>query len=327
MEPILLATIFVSFFVTFLIIPYWINAAKKQGLTGKDIHKNINKEVSEGGGISILAGASVGILSYIAIKTFVFNDVTGIIEIFALLCVLFISAIVGIVDDLMGWKKGISKKIRIFLILFSAVPLMVINAGQSTMFGFNFGLLYPLVFIPIGIVGATTTFNFLAGYNGLETGQAILIIGCLSIVTFSTGNSWLSVLGACFVASLIAFYFFNMNPAKIFPGDVMTYSSGAMIACIAILGNIEKIALFFFIPYALETILKLRGRLRKESFSNVQPDGSLEPRYNKIYGLEHLSLKILKKFKKSGKVYETEIVWLIHIFQMTIIVLGLWLFL
>jgi len=327
MEPILLATIFISFFVTFLMIPYWIKVAKRQGLTGKDIHKNSTREVSEGGGVSILAGATIGILSYIAIKTFVFNDSSGIIEIFAILCVLFISGIVGIVDDLMGWKKGISKKLRIFLVLFSAIPLMVINAGQSSMFGVEFGLLYPLLLIPVGIVGATTTFNFLAGYNGLEAGQAILIIGSLSIVAFVTGNPWLSVLGACFVAALIAFYFFNMNPAKIFPGDVMTYSAGAMIACMAILGNMEKIALFFFIPYALETVLKLRGRLKKESFSNVQPDGSLELRYSKIYGLEHLALKILKKIKKSGKVYEKEIVWLIHFFQMIIIVVGLWIFL
>jgi UDP-N-acetylglucosamine--dolichyl-phosphate N-acetylglucosaminephosphotransferase len=327
MESILLATIFVSFFTTFIMIPYWIKAAKKQGLTGKDIHKNSTREVAEGGGLIILAGATVGILLYVAIKTFLFNDSAGTIPILALLCVLFISGVVGIVDDLMGWKKGISKKLRIFLILFSAVPLMVINAGQSSMFGIEFGIWYPLLLIPLAIVGTTTTFNFLAGYNGLETGQAILIIGSLSIVTFATGNSWLSILGACFVASLIGFYFFNMNPAKIFPGDVMTYASGAMIGGMAILGNIEKIALFFFIPYALETVLKLRGGLKKESFSNVQLDGSLEPRYNKIYGLEHLSLRILKKLKPSRKVYEQEVVWLIHLFQMVIIVLGLWLFL
>lgn len=327
MEPILVATIFVSFFVTFIMIPYWIKVAKKQGLTGKDIHKPSKREVSEGGGLSILAGASIGILLYVGIKTFVFSDSVGTVEILALLCVLFISGIVGIVDDLMGWKQGMGKKLRIFLIFFSAVPLMVINAGQSAMFGIEFGVLYPLLFIPIGIVGATTTFNFLAGYNGLEAGQGILLVGSLSIITYVTGNPWLSVLGACFVAALIAFYFYNMNPARIFPGDVMTYSTGAMIACMAILGNIEKIALFFFIPYAIETILKLRGRLEKESFSVVQPDGSLEPRYKKIYGLEHLALRIIKKLKGSGKAYEQEIVWLIHFFQMVIIIIGLWIFL
>ncbi|HIF03136.1 MAG TPA: glycosyl transferase family 4, partial [Nitrospinaceae bacterium] len=33
--------------------------------------------------------------------------------------------------------------------------------------------------IPLGIVGAATTFNFLAGFNGLETGQGILIFSGL----------------------------------------------------------------------------------------------------------------------------------------------------
>jgi hypothetical protein len=32
-----------------------------------------------------------------------------------------------------------------------------------------------------------------------------------------------------------------------------------LIACMAILGNFEKIAVFVFIPYIIETFLKLRG--------------------------------------------------------------------
>jgi len=53
----------------------------------------------------------------------------------------------------------------------------------------------------------------------------------------------------------------------------MTYSIGALIASMAILGNFEKIAVFVFIPYILETVLKLRGRLKKYSFAKVREDG------------------------------------------------------
>ena len=77
----------------------------------------------------------------------------------------------------------------------------------------------------------------------------------------------------------------------------MTYAIGALIACIAILGNVEKIAVFFFIPYILETILKLRGKLKKQSFGKVNEDGSLEVPYKKFYGLEHIAIHILKKLK------------------------------
>ena len=99
-----------------------------------------------------------------------------------------------------------------------------------------------------------------------------------------------------------------------------------MIAIIAILGNMEKIAVFFFIPYIIEVILKSRGRLKKESFVKLNSDGSLDMPYEKIYSLSHLSVYILKKIKPSKKVYEKEVVYLINAFQIFIIILGIIIF-
>ena len=330
METLILAIVFASFLCTYFILPYWIKKAHFNGLTGKDMHKKDKRKLAEGGGLAVLAGVSLGILLYVALKTFYFKDASKLIYIFALLSVLLISSIVGIIDDLIGWKKGLSKRIRVVIILFAAVPLMVINAGNSVMnipfFGaVNFGMVYPLLIIPIGILGATTTFNFLAGYNGLEASQGIIILSALAIVTYLTGNAWLSLIALFMVASLIAFYFFNKFPAKVFPGDILTYSIGALIASIAILGDIEKIAVFFFIPYITEVVLKIRGKLKKESFAKINKDGSLEMPYKKIYSLTHLSVYILKKIKPNKKAFEKEVVYLINSFQILIIILGFWL--
>lgn len=329
MEPLILITIFASFFCTYLIMPFWIRKAKQIGLVWEDMNKpKSEKNVAGSGGIIVVIGSIIGIFLYIAIQTFYFKSTDGIsISIFAMLSTLLLVAGIGLIDDLFGWKKGgLSKRSRIVLILFSAVPLMVINAGESTIMGINFGIWYPLLVIPLGILGATTTFNFLAGFNGLEAGQGIILLSALSIVMYITGNSWLSVVALCLAASLVAFYIFNSNPAKVFPGDVLTYVIGASIAAIAILGNAEKIALFFFIPYLFEIILKLRGKLNKQSFGKPNKDGSLEMPYDRIYGLEHLAIFILKKMKPSKKVYENDVVYLINGFQIVIILLGFALF-
>ena len=45
--------------------------------------------------------------------------------------------------------------------------------------------------------------------------------------------------------------------------------------------------------------------------------------YNKVYGLEHLSIYILKKIKPSKRVYEKEVVYLINAFQIFIILIGI----
>ncbi|MEK6828746.1 MAG: glycosyl transferase family 4 [Nanoarchaeota archaeon] len=329
-ESILFATAFIAFFCTFLVLPYWIKKVKQVGLVWEDMNKlNSKKDVAGSGGVVVVLSAMIGIFVYIAMQTFYFKTQDGVsLQIFAILSSMFLVTLVGLVDDLFGWRKGgLSKRSRIILVLFSAIPLMVINSGNSTMMGINFGIFYPLLLIPIGVVGATTTFNFLAGYNGLEAGQGIIILSALAFVTYQTGNSWLSIVALCMVASLFAFYIFNKYPAKVFPGDVLTYSVGMMIAAIAILGNIEKIAIFFFIPYVLETILKLRGRLKKQSFGKPNKDGSLDLQYDKIYGLEHLAIWTLKRIKRNRKAYEWEVVYLINGFQIAVILLGFLLFL
>lgn len=328
MNSILIIAILTSFFCTFLLIPFWMRKAKQIGLVWEDMHRiDKPKNIAGSGGVTILLGFTLGVLLYIAINTFYFKSTENLIEMFALLACIFLVSGIAFIDDLFGWqRKGLSIKSRIILILFAAVPLMVINAGESTMMNIDFGLFYPLLLIPIGVLGATTTFNFLAGYNGLEAGQGILILSALSIVTYLTGNAWLSVVGGFMVASLLAFYIFNKHPAKIFPGDVLTYSVGALIAGMAILGNIEKIAVFFFIPYIMEVGLKIRGRLKKQSFAKVNGRGFLEINKKDIYGLGHLAIYIIRKIRPKKDVHEREVVWLIHLFQIVIIVLGFLLF-
>ncbi len=318
--------VLISFIATLLILPKWIERAKKEKLTGRDVHKLKKEKIAESGGIAVLIGFIIGAFLYVGLKTFFFEVETNLIQILGLLSVLFFAAMVGVFDDILGWKRGLLRKTRIALLLFAAIPLIALNSGTSTMLGLEFGLIYPLIFVPLAIVGTASTFNFIAGYNGLEASQGMILLASLSIVTFITGNPWLSVISMCMVAALFAFYFFNKYPAKVFPGDTLTYPVGALIGAIAILGNIEKIALFFFIPYIIEVGLKTRGKLKKESFSDIQKDGSLKLRYKKIYGLEHLAIRILQKIKPNHKAYEWEVPLLINLFQILIVVLGFILF-
>ena len=334
MRLILLASVLISFALAVLSLPRWIRKCKRSDLLWEDMNKfEKTRNIAASGGIVVVMSFILGVLCYIALRTFIFNAIAdgGInLLLFALINVILILSVVGLIDDLLGWKHGgLSARLRIFLAIFASVPLVVINAGTSLInipfFGvINLGILYPLIIIPIGIAGATTTYNFLAGFNGLEAGQGIIILSFLSLIAYITGNPWLTIVGLCMVAPLLIFYYYNKYPAKIFPGDVLTYAIGALIAGMAILGNFERIAIFIFIPYIIETFLKIRGKLKKQSFGIPQEDGSLEMPYEKIYGLTHLSIFILKKFKK--KVYEKDVVYLIFAFQIIICLLSVIIF-
>ena len=331
MEKLLFIPVIISFIATIIVLPKWINKCKKIGLLWEDMNKYERpKNVAASGGIVVAMAFILSVLSYVAIQTFAIKGDNINLQILALLSVISILAIVGLVDDLLGWKHGgLPPKFRVFLALMASIPLVAINAGTHIinlpfLGETNLGIFYPLFLIPLGITGATTTYNFLAGFNGLEASQGIIIISSLSLVAYLTGSAWLSLIGICMVASLTIFYIYNKFPARVFPGDILTYSIGALIAGMAILGNFEKIAVFIFIPYIMETILKVRGRLKKQSFGIPNEDGSLELPYEKMYGLTHISIFILKKFKK--KVYEKDVVYLINLFQILVILIGFVLF-
>jgi len=177
MESLLIISLIFSFLVTLFFTPLWIKKAKNIGLIWEDMNKkNRSKSVAGSGGVGVVLGFSLGILTYIAIRTFYFKDNQNLIEVFTVLTTILMIAFVGFMDDLLGWQKGgLSKRSRIILLICSAVPLMVINAGESVTLGIHLGIFYPLMFIPLGIVGVSATYNFLAGFNGLEASQGVVI--------------------------------------------------------------------------------------------------------------------------------------------------------
>ncbi len=318
----------ISFVISFMLasfaLPKWIRNCRKIGLTWEDMNKYGHpKNVASSGGVIVVMAFVLSVLSYLALKTFLFDGTPHVVEIFSLLSMVLILGVIGLVDDLLGWKSGgLPSHVRVALAFIASIPLVVVNAGVHSMnlpfFGsVNFGILYPLLIIPFAVAGVTTTYNFLAGFNGLEAGQGILILGFLSFVSYQSGSPWLAIIGLCMVAALVAFYIFNKVPAKVFPGDIMTYSIGALIAGMAILGNFEKIALIVFIPYIIEMILKLRGGLHKHSFGIPRKDGTLKMPYDKIYGLEHLAIKILGK-----RATEKKVTYLIFAFQILFILIA-----
>ncbi|MDP3989660.1 MAG: glycosyl transferase family 4 [archaeon] len=309
----------IVFVTTWLLLPWWIKTAKKAGLVGKDIHKVKERNVAEMGGIIVLLGFIIGIIGYIALRIFVLDANSNIVSILAVLVGIFLATIIGIIDDVLGWKIGLKQWQKPVLTLLVATPIMAVNAGTRMMSiplmgNIDLGLVYPLIIIPILIAIGTNGFNMLAGYNGLEASQGIIILTTLAYYSYITSSSWLSIVALCMVAALGAFLFFNKYPAKIFPGDTLTYSVGGLAAMIAIMANLEKIFIILFIPYVIEFFLKLRGSFKKESFARVQENGTLVPRYKKIYGLENLSVLIMNKLKI--KTTEQKVVFSLYCFQL-----------
>ncbi len=310
MERVIYFSVLISFLATWVLTRKWIRKAPEIGLMGWDMNKPGRPKVAEMGGICVVFGFVLGLLAYVGLMTFYFGS-NNYVPILAALCTVLMTCIIGMMDDLLGWKVGLKQWQKPIFTFFAAMPIMVINAGHSTMSlpivgSVDWGILYPLLIVPIGIVGASNSYNMVAGYNGLETGMGIIILSALAYIAFIGNRSSALILALCMVGALVLFLYFNWYPAKVFPGDTLTYSVGALAACVAILGDMEKISVVLFVPYAFDFILQARGGLKKEAFAKVNEDGSLEKPYKGIYHLTHLAIAVLRRLK--GKVYERDVV-------------------
>lgn len=318
MNLVLIISIAIAFLATYFLTPWFINYLKAIGLIVKDQNKESKPLVPISGGLAVLCGFILGIFALIFINVFLPKVSDNLLSssdinlIFASLCSMFIIVLVGLIDDLLIKKDkdasmGLNQWQKPLLTLFAAVPLMVVNAGDHTMalpfFGtVSLGWIYVLILIPIGVIGASNMVNMLGGFNGLETGLGIVYLGTLGIFAFVNGSSVAGTIALVMVGALAAFLFYNASPAKVFPGNSLTYLLGATVLVVAVIGNIEKAAVFVSIPFFIEFFLKLRGNFKKQSYGYGKKGKVFNTYGKEIYSIPHI-------FTRTGRFTERQAVF------------------
>ena len=306
----ILGAVSFSFVVTYLMIPYFNRYMHAAGIVGRDIMKADETVVADMGGPGVVVGFLMGVFFFIGVEIFVPPRLSGIIYILASLNTILIITLIGIFDSLTALiktregegffeqykKMGIPRWLYFFIPLPAAVPLAAVNAGVSRMTlpfigRVELGLAYPLVLVPLAVLCCSNATNFLAGFNGLEAGMGIVLHLSLGVYAYMHGHYNAAMIALCFAAALLAFLRYNWYPAKVFPGD-LNYTIGAVCACVAVIGNMEKFAMLCFIPYAAEAVLKALSGFEAESYGVLQPDGTVKPRSEKIRGLTHLAMRM-----------------------------------
>ena len=278
-------------------------------------------------GILVLSGVLLGGFFFIGINTFLTHSSVNITYLLAAYCSIFIITFIGFLDDLNIARKpksnkgvedfrvGLKQWQKPLLTLPAAIPLMVVLVGTTVMdfplLGvIDFGILYSLLLIPIGVVVVSNVTNMLAGMNGLEAGLGAVAMIAMGIYTYTLGRPEASIIAFTLAFSLMAFLKWNWYPAKFLPGDSLTYLIGACFAVVVIVGNIEKFGIIVFLPWIIEAFLKLRSKFGARSLGDIQGNGTLKPPYKKVYSLTHLVMKLrpMKEWQVTSILISFEIV-------------------
>lgn len=278
-----------SFLVCNITTPLMISRLTARNMLGIDMNKINKPKVCDMGGIAVLFGFAFSIM--IALALYGFNGLpnSNLTALLAAFSTVVLIGLLGIVDDLIGWKKGIKQWQHALIPAFAALPLMVLpqSIGFTTMLVpvvgvVSFGIYYSLVIVPLAITGASNAVNMLAGFNGLEAGMGAIISFTLLLVGLfleggHAGRIEVIIIMSAMLGALIAFLRYNWHPAKVFGGDSLTLMIGASIAAVAIIGNIEKVAGMMFALYFVELGFKAKHWFRAECYGMPQKDGILKP--------------------------------------------------
>lgn len=271
----------------------------------------------------------------------------------------------GFVDDVMNvkWRH------KIILPAISSLPLLMIYSVTSgvtqvvvpiplqPVFGqlVQLGIFYYVYMAALAIF-CTHSINILAGVNGVEVGQT-LVIACFVVVNDiisitkheAIGRHLFSIhLIAPFIAVSLALLKWNWYPARVFVGDTFCYFAGMTFAVVGILGHFSKSMLLFFVPQILNFVYSMpqlfgavpcpRHRLPRLN----QDTGKLEPSVvtmDKTCKQSCFAVKLFAKFGVVKIVSETNssltinnltiLNWLLNVFgplkehHLTILLLAL----
>jgi UDP-N-acetylglucosamine--dolichyl-phosphate N-acetylglucosaminephosphotransferase len=326
--------------VTYFLIPPFKKKMLQLKITGIDQHKLDKPIIPEMGGLVILIGFYCAVIPFLIASFFLYSNPNYPLVIEIILLLTFLVGLVGIWDDIKRRnpeQKGLRQYKKVILTIIISTPLAIliyygfINYGLWGEVYFlitvRVGILYAIVLAPAAFAGCANAVNMLGGYNGLEASIGVIICASMGFFYLYQGLSFLPVILFSYGVALLAFLRYNRYPSSIFPGDTMTYSFGALIACCVILGNVVKTALLFGAITAglwiVEFFVKLLTRFKRECFAKVNPDGSLDIPDTGYSSLTHVAIFLIKKIK--GKCHEKDVTFTFIIVQIILSILA-WIF-
>lgn len=297
-----------GFLVTLVLTPMAMRFLRSSGIVGIDQQKEDTPELPTSGGIAVLFGFLVAVSFFIGLRTFLGQPVDQSAILASLSSVLVIS-LIGLIDDIHVRPEAETVKeeeqlsvgfaswwVKPVFVIPAALPLMVVKAGHATMLlpfiGLvHWGPLYPLVLVPVAVIAVSNATNMLAGQNGLEASMGFIALTSLGVFSYMTGSIEAAAIALGMAGSLLAFLRYNSYPASILPGDSLTYGIGAAFISATVIANVERFAVFIFLPWILEAFLKLRSRFSASSLGELQSDGTLRPKHDEIYSVTHLLMR------------------------------------
>lgn len=234
----------VAFAVSFLSTPPVKRFAEAIGaidMPSED--RRINKEPTPRmGGLAIFLGFVLSLL--------LFTETLST-QIVGLLLGTVIIAVMGAIDDIINlnaWVKLAGQILAAGVAIRCGIVIDAISnftpSGGTTFLSSNWLSIAVTVF---WIVACTNAVNLIDGLDGLAVGVSTISSLTMLVVSLFVANPTVSLILAALTGACIGFLPYNMNPAKIFMGDVGSQTLGFVLSTASILGMFKFHAIISFL--------------------------------------------------------------------------------
>ncbi|MGF7535771.1 phospho-N-acetylmuramoyl-pentapeptide-transferase [Bacillus mexicanus] len=278
----LFLTLFVSFFISIVVGPFFIKLLRKfqfgQSIReeGPESHKKKSGTPTLGGIIFLIA---------LTISTLLMAGPKP--EILLLLFITLGNGAIGFLDDFIkiAFKRnlGLTSKQKLLLQMVVSIIFLICLSKQGmntnlylpgTEISINFHWFY-YIFVLFLVVGTSNATNLTDGLDGLLTGTSILSLGAFATIAMMVGSQSISLFSISLVGGLLGFLIFNKYPAKVFMGDTGSLAIGGALVGIAVLLKMEVMLAIIGGVYVIETlsviIQVLSFKIRKKRVFKMSP--------------------------------------------------------
>jgi UDP-N-acetylglucosamine--dolichyl-phosphate N-acetylglucosaminephosphotransferase len=236
--------------VTLILTPKIAKVMRSKGVVGVDVHKLDRPEVPEMCGISIIAGLTVSVFTASIFSSF-------INEFFSFLTVTFVAGLIGYLDD----KGKLGPRVKPLLTALAGLPILlqgtydpypilpIIGRTRLT-------IIYPLL-VPIAISVTSNAVNMMDPLNGVMAGSGSIVTLTLLASSFLLGRDDAAFLCVGLLGCLLAFYYYNKYPSRVFSGNIGSLAVGAAIGAIVVIGRLEAIGIIALIPHIMNAFYGL----------------------------------------------------------------------
>ena len=182
------------------------------------------------------------------------------------------SAFVGLIDDLFDiWrmgKGGGGLRMRHRFLIYGLIAIVgawwfYFKLDWTTLYIPFLGYLdigwYYIPFFILVIIATAHSVNLTDGLDGLAGGTLMAAFGSYGAIAFAQGRYDLATFCGVIMGALLAFLWFNINPARFFMGDTGSMALGVTLGIIAMLTNaalLLPIIGFVFVIESLSVIIQ-----------------------------------------------------------------------